>query len=894
MKNNDLEISVQNPEEIEHRLFYRLEENWREIKLINYKKIFRNLDFSFNYFIETDYARSDTFAVEIFEIPSIRKTSLKYIFPKYTKLKSEFINDSNGSIKALKHTFVVMNIEANNTLTEAKILFSDGRVINMDRIGKSKFEIKFKLEKSGNYSIQLTDFLGNTSEKINKQIIVLSDEKPEIKIIYPAKDTVLTQNYLFPLKFFANDDFGLKNLQLNYFLNGGEATKKMLKTKITSTNFDFEYIFDLNNFNLIPGDKLTYWAEISDNSPELQTSFSNRYILRLPSIEEIYQELENQGKEQEEVLKENLEKSKELNKTFEDKRREMMKKEEFDWDDKKDLEKILENQKELNQEIEKMAEDYKELVEKFSENNALSDETLEKMEKIKELMEEISNDQLQEAMEKMQEQMEKMDEKSLKKAMEEFKFSMEDYQEKLEQTIDLLESIKKEQNMQKALEIAQEMQEMQEDLNEKSSSENADSEKLAKEQDKISEKLSALEKQLEKTDEMLDPSKDSDVKEKMDELQEQMEKDDLDSDLSESSEKMKNDQMKQAQKSQKSASKKMSKMTQKLQEMQKMMSAGSSMDIGNAIQDAMKRLMYLSGLQKKSAEQYVNDPFLILTDQFAVFEGMDLTLSKLYSTPMVVLALHPKFIYDSNFTKKSFQKMFDYINDAKKQKVKNYLKDIKKGLNLMIYDLIQSASNMNNSSGSGGGMQSMMQQMQEMGEQQMAMNMLTQQMMQQMGQNGKISNEMRQQMQEMAGNEARMAENLKRMLQNHPDAQKNSSALNKIIEELDEISRLLRSNRMDRNLLDRQERILSRLLDAQKSIHKREFSKKRKAETAEKNDWELPEEIKLKFDKMRKDALLKEDFRNYPKEYQEIIKKYLRLLNEKANKSEMRDEKGER
>jgi len=843
LKNNDLEISVQNPEEIEHRLFYRLEENWREIKLIDYKKIFRNLDFSFNYFIETDYARSDTFAVKIFEIPSIRKTSLKYIFPKYTKLKSEFINDSNGSIKALKHTFVVMNIEANNTLTEAKILFSDGRVINMDRIGKSKFEIKFKLEKSGNYSIQLTDFLGNTSEKINKQIIVLSDEKPEIKIIYPAKDTVLTQNYLFPLKFFANDDFGLKNLQLNYFLNGGEATKKMLKT---------------------------------------------------PSIEEIYQELENQGKEQEEVLKENLEKSKELNKTFEDKRREMMKKEEFDWDDKKDLEKILENQKELNQEIEKMAEDYKELVEKFSENNALSDETLEKMEKIKELMEEISNDQLQEAMEKMQEQMEKMDEKSLKKAMEEFKFSMEDYQEKLEQTIDLLESIKKEQNMQKALEIAQEMQEMQEDLNEKSSSENADSEKLAKEQDKISEKLSALEKQLEKTDEMLDPSKDSDVKEKMDELQEQMEKDDLDSDLSESSEKMKNDQMKQAQKSQKSASKKMSKMTQKLQEMQKMMSAGSSMDIGNAIQDAMKRLMYLSGLQKKSAEQYVNDPFLILTDQFAVFEGMDLTLSKLYSTPMVVLALHPKFIYDSNFTKKSFQKMFDYINDAKKQKVKNYLKDIKKGLNLMIYDLIQSASNMNNSSGSGGGMQSMMQQMQEMGEQQMAMNMLTQQMMQQMGQNGKISNEMRQQMQEMAGNEARMAENLKRMLQNHPDAQKNSSALNKIIEELDEISRLLRSNRMDRNLLDRQERILSRLLDAQKSIHKREFSKKRKAETAEKNDWELPEEIKLKFDKMRKDALLKEDFRNYPKEYQEIIKKYLRLLNEKANKSEMRDEKGER
>jgi uncharacterized membrane protein len=53
-----------------------------------------------------------------------------------------------------------------------------------------------------------------------------------------------------------------------------------------------------------------------------------------------------------------------------------------------------------------------------------------------------------------------------------------------------------------------------------------------------------------------------------------------------------------------------------------------------------------------------------------------------------------------------------------------------------------------------------------------------------------------------------------------------------------------------------QQRILSRLLDTQRSIHKREFSKKRKAETSEINNWDLPEEIKLKFDKMREKALL--------------------------------------
>ena len=62
-----------------------------------------------------------------------------------------------------------------------------------------------------------------------------------------------------------------------------------------------------------------------------------------------------------------------------------------------------------------------------------------------------------------------------------------------------------------------------------------------------------------------------------------------------------------------------------------------------------------------------------------------------------------------------------------------------------------------------------------------------------------------------------------------------------------------------------------------------EFTKKRKAEISEIENWELPEEIKLKFDKMRKKALLDNDYKSFPKEYQELIKEYLKLLNEKAD-----------
>ena len=181
-------------------------------------------------------------------------------------------------------------------------------------------------------------------------------------------------------------------------------------------------------------------------------------------------------------------------------------------------------------------------------------------------------------------------------------------------------------------------------------------------------------------------------------------------------------------------------------------------------------------------------------------------------------------------------------------------------------------------------MQSMMQVLQQMGEKQMMMNMLTQELMKQLGNNGKPSQQMREQMASLAGEEQRLADNLKRALQNNPEAQKQAASINKIIDDLEAIARQLKRNKITKQLIDDQERILSRLLDAQKSIHKREFTKKRKSEISDREDWLLPEDMKLKFERMRRKAIMSEDYKAYPKEYQELIKEYLKLLNENAER----------
>ncbi len=880
-RNSKLEIKVVDPEpEVEHTFFYKIEKNWREEKLLNYKKIFNNLDFSFSYFIKTPFAVSDTFYIKVYELPIIDDLQVSYEYPAYTALKPEIQKNAGGNIKALIGTRVTLSITANNPIENAEIFFSDGEYEEMDRLGRSSFRSNFNVENNGNYHFGLEDILGNRSRKITRSITAVPDRKPEIKIISPGRDTLLTQNMLLPLSIFATDDYGLQNMKLHYYINNDDEHVVPIVNTISSNTITHEYIFDLNKSILIPGDKVTYWVEITDNSPQKQTVFSQKYTARFPSIEEIYKEIEREEKEKSDILENTLRKSEELQKEFEEKRREMMKKDEISWEDKKEIEKLLNKQGDLNQDVEKVADDFNELMKKFENNNALSQETIEKMKKIQELMEEISNEELQEALKKMQERLENIDPEDLKKAMNDFKFSMEDFSEKLEQTLKLLEDIKKEQSIQKALEMAEEMEEMQNELNKKTEENSESNEKLADQQQQISEKLDNLTEQMQKAAEMMDEQKDAELLEEMKKMQEMMEQDSLSSDLEESMENLESGQLQEAQESQKQASKKMKKMRQRLANMQQMMSSGMMLDVAEILEKTIQRLLIFSQYHEKIVNSYSNDPFLILLDEISIFESIDLTVKELYQVPMIILAIGPKFMYDANFTFSSFRELFQYINDAKTTKVKNYLQDIQKGINLMVYDLMQASSNMQQSGG-GGGMQSMMQALQQMGQQQMMMNMMTQQMMMQMSENGKMTSEMRSQAQKLARDEQRLAENLKRMLQSNPEAQKQTSALNKIIEDLESISHDLKRGRLNQELADKQQRILSRLLDAQRSIHKREFSKKRKAETSEIDDWDLPEEIKLKFDKMRKKALLQEDYEDLPQEYQELIQEYLKLLNEK-------------
>ena len=193
---------------------------------------------------------------------------------------------------------------------------------------------------------------------------------------------------------------------------------------------------------------------------------------------------------------------------------------------------------------------------------------------------------------------------------------------------------------------------------------------------------------------------------------------------------------------------------------------------------------------------------------------------------------------------------------------------------------LQNSMNQMNQSNSASGMESFMQQLQNMAGAQGQLNQES--MMQfQLGQQGKmqLSSDA---LARMAAQQEMIKQSLENLTQEYGSRRDVLGRLGELSGEMEEVIKQLREEKMDRQLIERQEKILSRMLDAQKSVREREYSKRREAEREEIRIVKSPPEIKK--DLLRKKNLLRKEMMNaleegYTLEYKEYIKNYFESLS---------------
>jgi len=113
-------------------------------------------------------------------------------------------------------------------------------------------------------------------------------------------------------------------------------------------------------------------------------------------------------------------------------------------------------------------------------------------------------------------------------------------------------------------------------------------------------------------------------------------------------------------------------------------------------------------------------------------------------------------------------------------------------------------------------------------------------------------------------------------------SKKLASNLEKILSEMKEVVTNLQSEKMNNDLVKQQEKILSKLLDAQTSMNERDYEKDRKSSSGKDYDRSSPPDLILNTDEGQnklKDELLKAIREGYKKDYEDIIRKYFEALD---------------
>jgi hypothetical protein len=845
---------------------------------------------SITYFAHTEELRTPTYRIDVVQRPIIRTLHVKQIPPAYTRQSSVLQEPNAGEVEAITGTRVEVSLTANKTLNAASLQFENG--------GRRKMTIQdqeaagtFVVTENDRYWVGLTDTLGLTnSDPISYAIRALPDLHPVARILFPAKNIDLDESMILPLTLEGEDDYGLSLLRLGYRIHrGGIIDSSDADLSYLSIPSDDEiprkilldYEWTLQELELLPEDVVSYFFEVFDNDriSGPKSSRSRTYTARFPSIYEIFHEVETEQAGQEVSLQEIYDESQILQEELQRIADDIKAGKQLEWEERKRLEDMAEDQQQMANQVEDLRERLDDLVDRLERNDLLSMETLAKYQELQQLYQDVASPELLEAMKKLQESIDQLGQEALKNAMEQFQFSQESFLKSIERTMSLLKRLQVEQKTDELVKRIDDLVQRQEAVNQTlESDEESRLPKLAQNESAIQEDTEALRQEMEKLHGMMEsltgmPTDD------LEQTMEMMDNQDLLGQLTRAQQAMDAGNRNQAEQEGAGAQQTMATMAEMLKEMQKNLQNEQKNRVADALKRNSFRLLQLSKGQEDLMQASQGGKVKgsqAAQQQNGLLQGISQVADSLVQLSQQTFFVTPEIGKALGQAQSQMQQALQLMEQSGGQGSDKHQGRAMGAVNQAVL-AIQNAMNQMAGSSSGLGMEQFMQQMQQMAMQQMGINQQTLEL----SQKGRLSMAEQAAMARLASEQAAIQKALEELLREFGNRSEIMGRLDRMAEDMEKVVRDLKQQRASPETIRRQERILSRLLDAQHSIRRRDYSRKRQAQTGRDTIRQSPGAIPVTMpdwrDRLRQD-ILRLSNEGYTKDYQELIRKYFEAL----------------
>ena len=857
----------------------------------------RQVNKSFDYYVEAGRVSSEIQRIDVVDRPRVNQIKLAVFYPDYTGLPPTTIEENNGSFSAVVGSRANLRIGANLPVTQAELVFDDSSRTPLKITGKTG-ETSLRIEKSRVYYIELVDHLGETNpDPIEYHITAVPDEYPSVEVLYPGFNANLSDEMMIPFKVHIYDDYGFSSLALKYqVVTGGEASDENVAVihypETIKTEGEVSFNWDLSSFALYPGDYVTYYFEVADNDRITgpKVSRSRQYIARLPSLDEMISQTEQENQQRivdtESMVKSGKDLARRLQEAVRKLEAETQASRKADWQQQKELEAIAEKNLDMLDQIEKMAEQMQSSLEQLNENSLMSRQIMEKLQEIQKLFEEVATPEMREAQKRLMEALKKMDPKEMQEALKDFQLSQEDLMERLERTLALLKRMQVEQKMEAMIRQAEQLVEQQTKMNEKTDASSAEQlPQYSKSEDDIRAALEQLKDQVAELKQLLEEAGMQESSEAQ-KFAEAVESTDADKNMKQMSGAMQKEQKESAMSEGDQALSKLFEMLDEMQQQQAAMQGGDSEKMQRALRRAADDANYLSINQEDLLDevsdlgprsQVIRDLAAPQQDVQSACNGLRRTIEELGQASPFVAAELMILMDRAGASMDMSVELLDSRRGAAAMQQQREAMAILNKVSLRLMESLDRQQQCQNPRQCN----SPIPKHESMCNKQQMLNNETQKMCN----NPKMSSEAKQQMrvgmERLAGEQASIRKSIEELEREFGQSRQILGRLDDIASEMKKVEEALASGEAGQETTERQLKIFSRMLEATRSMQRKDYTEQRQATSAENDVFYVPPSLSSEMLEGQgdiEDRLQRYLGDEYPAQYEEQIKAYFRAL----------------
>ncbi len=813
--------------------------------------------------------------------PVINRISARLDHPAYTGVPGETIETLTGRIIAPVGTKVTLTGETSRPVSAVGIRFASGGSGEIVP-SASGFTGSFTISARDTAYITVTGDNGLDCEvPFRVPVVPVADRPPVIEILAPGDGDLLPRSQGVRLVLRAWDDYGLSRINLHYMLERRGGSWKTVEIfpdgQPGAGRIEGPFDWSLADERIMPGDRVLFYLEARDNNGVSGPSVTRTETraLRAPSLSELYADSRDREDLQKQNMEEILEDGQEIRKRISELSEEIRAEGEMDWSRRSEAGELLEQQKRLQDKLNEAAGRLDETLESLEANRMTSAEVGEKLEQIQSLIQKIESEELRDAMEKLRSMMEEADPDQVAAAMQDIEMTTDKLMDSLDRTIELLERLLDEQKVEEMMRRMEEMIAEQREL--RDSTEAGGDEETADDQEQLGDEFSEFEEDLGEFSEQSDSSRTPGLEE----MAEQASSSGVDSLMKSAAGDIREGQMEGASSCQAQAIKKMLSLYTKLGKCQMSMSSMMDAQVDQEIERAVVELIEMSQLQEEYAAMLAQSGGRLpvrtmIGGQLEIRDAVSTITDELYAIARKSLRISRDAFTELGIAIAAMEETMARIESRKAGDAARTAGLAPERINLAAIRLLESTSS-SGSSASGGG-----QGMQKLSGGQSQIDNGMRDLLGGQGQGWSM--EQRAAMSRIAAEQRSMDDLLQQMLEEGRGSQQMLGDLSDLGGDMEEIARQLERGELNSELLEREERVLSRLLESQRSLNRRDYSRRRESRTG----GELravdpgmrryaPDEREVLLDRIRRamrDA--------GPAEYEELNRLYFRALSGKA------------